>query len=283
MLLQLLLKVTNCLALGTNDNESPQSDQLDRGEDYIRALLTCLQVLINASSQDLLLNGLEGHLIAPIAMSCVSILSPPIQQMKRQDVNLVLEALATLKCLMNKLPLQSTWRPLFPGCCQSILQRTLHESRQGSSNIAAQGVYRMSQLISITLKQERNSAETTPPTITEQLRKLQLQASGGFKDGPASSTDAFVSECNNRLTTPLTLLFRVLPTSRSHVVLEATIELCRTILMDTWSVWKDTEHTVEMAALQCCLILINDKDSKRSLFWKLSIIMSLLTCCFLLP
>ena len=203
--LQLLMICS--MALNATEEKSSQ-DKLDRGEEHAKAMMRCLQTLIDGIPGDQIGSALEGNLLVSLVVACVHIVSPPQGDLNRQDADLVMEALITMGALLDKVPNQTQWRALFPGCSAALLRRILARGGK-AARITASSVERLAQLLTATMKSEEE--KNTSKDVIEQLSQLSFKQHNVEEAG----VDAFVQECNNRLPAPLTVLVNVLPTAKS--------------------------------------------------------------------
>ena len=95
------------------------------------------------------------------------------------------------------------------------------------------------------------------------LQRIQQLANS---DTSAQENSEFYDIVRSRLPAPLILLMNLLPTASSSKLRQATTELCRTILVETHSMWnrKETSNVLR-AAIECCIALSRDKDGKHQL------------------
>lgn len=248
--------------IDTVEPATVSSRRLDRGEEHDKALLRCLQELLQEKAG---IPGAEigliheGDVFASLVVGCVEIVSPaPDSDPNLQDAELVTDALLTLGMLLDRVPNRDQWRGMFPGCSEALIDRSLARSKVGG--ITASSVKRLAQLLSVTLRSEVDT--NTSEDVLLQLAKLTVKEHTSTE----AVVDTFVMECKSRFPGPFTALITMLASSVSAEVRMSALVLCRTLLTETSSIWKDTALSTQ--ALQCCIIIRNDADNKVREFAK---------------
>ena len=268
---------------------------LDRGKEYLEALLNTIAVLLK-SKNDALANeitkALDGALLAHLADSCISVVAPPATF----SLSTALQALKTLDVLLDEVPDVSMWRSLFPGCftglfrtlitglraskstpqstlkvleaCLRSFMKFLCLTLQSKDQIADAGDNSMelnlAGLKSLAQSTRGESTETIP--VNDDTRKILGDSSESSRNrmlGKSKSlpTDKlFLSEVNSRLPGPLSVLVKFLIAAPLPSVRQRGAELCQLIMLDTRSSWNaENLENLGLMALESCLVLSRDE------------------------
>lgn len=166
---------------------------------------------------------------------------------------------------------------LLQGLYRSTLSHLRYVSAASSHKVAANLIAVMSLLLKQSLahpKAEQINNKTNKSALTL-LMKVVDQAKQSSKDNKKGSTvlpqstkleKSFKEEVNSRLPGLISVLLGLIPPNRSRLVRKSGLDLCHTILIESWHIWtEDNADTLGMKAFEYCLVLLSDDDGKKLL------------------
>ena len=299
--LQALFSCTAALPSGQqiSDNQrlATTTTVLDRGESCLLALLGAIDHLVLRCSSTAMADSMDGGLIARIADTCVSLLTPPTVEtastttvlslrappsssLQRRTVpaELQLAANHTLLSLIRAIPNPRVWQRAFPGCLAGLYRNLLPHLRvKGGSQTTAlvvSSLQSLTALLQITL-----TAAPLPTknllTAAASLQQLVQKANETYHQRPSeedltlpavvpSSTEGeteeqFFQHVESRVPPLLLILVRLVTISSSSRVRMEGAQLMGVILTvrERWG----THSELTMTAYESCLVLSRDYDN----------------------
>jgi len=271
---------------------SIQNDQsLDLGEDTAMAILLCIQsffdiddAAVDQDGQDLaneVGSAMGGALVARLVQGCLSLLprdtlkngSGDDKVHRKDNTTLQLEALKTLQILIKRIPFDSLWRSILPGCFAGLYRTALSQLRYSSASSSYKVASSSVQVLVLLLKQSLSIKSSTDKSDSKDKNDSSIQsittslmaAVQSINPKVDDASDKFPSqlkdEVNKRLVGPISVLLSLLPTNRSWDVRKSGLYLCKLIMVETRSVWTASNlKTLERKALEYCLMMLGDDN-----------------------
>ena len=238
------------------------SNTLDDGSDLWISLLDTIMTILSVCDEDLS-EAWDGTLVARL-VDCMTMV---LASSKQQEV--CFKSLQALQCLLESSSKHSLWQSIFPGIFASLYRHMVGLHRQKSYglsvSIECQLLSVLTKLFQVTLLPlaNRDFDDTQTKSAKALIQQLEIiakksQTDSQTKEEEEAEPSNFVTEMNQRVVAPLSVLLRQEAISPSDKVRLEVLSLSSILLIDTRKCWTSTR--MKETSLEICLMLQVDAE-----------------------